>query len=83
MYSSDALLQSMDGALESALWAAIRGLEERADLADEMSGAAAPTEAETLRADAGAARENAELIRRLLVPSWAGDEGSDSAEESA
>ena len=68
-YGADALRLAQLSSLEDALWAAVRGLEESADLADRLSrvvagdGSAAARHGE----HADDARKHADRIRRFLL----------------
>lgn len=84
-WSADTLVGAQTSAVESALWAALRSLEEKADLADRMSESAV-SRGHLLTADrftehAGDARQAALVLRDLLegaalsVPRADGDEG--------
>jgi two-component system chemotaxis response regulator CheB len=71
-YSEDTLLDEQGNALENALWAALRGLEERAELLHRLAGRAArtghETSAQTFRAKADDAERQAEIVRAGVLP---------------
>ena len=67
-YEAEALLAAQEENLEDALWAAIRGLEEKADLGDRVAQRAPSRDAaERHRSHARDARDQAETIRAFLM----------------
>jgi two-component system, chemotaxis family, protein-glutamate methylesterase/glutaminase len=77
-YTADSLEAGQSGALESALWAALRSLQERADLFRRLSRRAGNPS--RLAEKARAADEHAEVLRGLVMsfgskPGDAGDVG--------
>jgi two-component system, chemotaxis family, protein-glutamate methylesterase/glutaminase len=84
-FSSESLLAVQNEALEGALWAALRGLEENAALAQRVAARTRASRldlaADKLEQQAKKAQEQAEIIRRLLltmkaVPTTAGEAGN-------
>lgn len=80
-YSEESLVQAQSDALETAVWAAIRALEEQASLARYMEERASARgderRAERLRLRAASAEENADIIKeRLGVQRNAADVGA-------
>lgn len=71
-YSEDTLLDEQGNALENALWAALRGLKERAELLHRMAVRAADAghaaSADTFRAKAYDAERRAEIVRAGVLP---------------
>ena len=69
-WSPQSLLAQQTVALESALWMALRSLEEKAALASELAGRTSdqgqPHAAARLESSAAEARRAAELVRRLV-----------------
>jgi len=69
-YSPESLFEDQSEALETALWAAIRSLEEHAQfstrLADESVARNQQTLAECFRNRATSSREHASILRELL-----------------
>jgi two-component system chemotaxis response regulator CheB len=74
-FSSDSLLAVQAEALEGALWAALRGLEENATLARRMAARARERKlhlsAATFEQRARTAEQHASVIRKILVDSTA------------
>ena len=69
-YSPEALLDAQVDGLESALWTALRSLEEKADLLERMAERIAvrvPDAAERYRTRAAETNEQAGVIRRFLL----------------
>lgn len=68
-YESEALLAAQEEALEDALWAAVRGLEEKADLSERMAAMQAPDTPRggRHRQHATDARDQADTIRSFLL----------------
>jgi two-component system chemotaxis response regulator CheB len=69
-YSPEALLDAQTDALESALWMAVRGLEERSELLGRLADRSvrvSPESAERYRTRAGEASGHAAVIRRFLL----------------
>lgn len=70
-YSAESLLAQQENALEAALWSGLRALEEQADLADRMAQRSRrqrqTISAERFAAKAQEAKDNAALIRQLLL----------------
>lgn len=70
-YSADALVDQVDGALEAALWTALRALEEHAALARRMAANALDhgrdRSAALFREKAEKAEGHAEVLRNLLL----------------
>ncbi len=70
IYSPESLHQDQMNALESALWAAIRSLEEHAELSDRLAQRSSVAErlgvARRFSHKAAIARENARVLRGLL-----------------
>lgn len=69
-YSEDAMLVEQGSAIEAAMWAALKALEERAEMLQKIAGrrsASRPRTHESLTAAAVDALERAELIRRALA----------------
>lgn len=86
-WTSEALLAQQENTLESALWAALRALEETASLNDKLAARIAAQGSVRLRerflAKARAARERAAAVRRLLMEPRPSAEGqsTEAAEE--
>lgn len=80
-YSTDSLLSQQSGALEAALWTALRALEERASLATRVAKHARERDhtivARRFEEQVRESREHAETIRRLLLN---GDDAPQEAE---
>ncbi|MGH9640926.1 MAG: chemotaxis protein CheB [Terriglobales bacterium] len=78
-YSMNALLAGHDDSLETALWAAVRSLEENADLkrrtAITMERSGSNAHAERLREDAQAQMEQAKLLRERIIDATNGSRG--------
>jgi two-component system chemotaxis response regulator CheB len=70
-WSPESLLSRQTIAMESALWMALRALEEKAtlniDLADRAQDRNQPTSAERFRGSAAEAHRAAEMVRRLIA----------------
>ncbi len=69
-YSSQSLLAMQSERVEAALWAALRGLEERAALTERLArraGINGPTLSGRFEEQAREAREHAEVIRQFLL----------------
>lgn len=70
-FSAESLLNGQSEALEAALWTALRSLEERNDLLERVARRARDqgndSAAERLDERAGDCRENATLLRRVLL----------------
>ncbi|RPI23103.1 MAG: chemotaxis protein CheB [Chloroflexota bacterium] len=84
-YSSDSLLSEQAHALESALWSAIRALEERASLLERMSILSGNNNnrrtAERFKERSHEAERNADLLRQVLMKGiGAGQEVNDAPE---
>jgi two-component system, chemotaxis family, protein-glutamate methylesterase/glutaminase len=84
-FSSDSLLSVQAEALEGALWAALRGLEENAALARRMAARARGRNliraAETFEERARAAEQQAAIIRQVIVDSKL--RGTQASEENS
>jgi two-component system chemotaxis response regulator CheB len=84
-FSSDSLFTVQSEALEGALWAALRGLEENAALAHRMAARARERNfarsAENFAERARAAEQQAAIIRKVLVESK--PQGAPAPEEPA
>lgn len=76
-YTADGVLEGQNGSIETALWTALRALQERAALSDRLAervgSAGAERSRERFQALAEEARAQAETIRRVL----AGPDGAD------
>ena len=70
-FSSDSMLEDQKDAVERALWAAMRSLEERADLTGRLAKRAEQQAhrhaAGRFRHQSEAARKNADVLRRILT----------------
>ena len=66
-FSVDSLIAEQSEALEAALWASVRALEESAQLADRLSGSGAHGLALRFRDKAEALRQHAALIQDVLL----------------
>jgi two-component system, chemotaxis family, protein-glutamate methylesterase/glutaminase len=70
MYSPESLLAEQTEAVEKALWAAIRSMEEQAEFSDRLADTSRqkkrPRLAHRFTEKAGASRENATILRDLL-----------------
>jgi two-component system, chemotaxis family, protein-glutamate methylesterase/glutaminase len=70
MYSPESLLADQTEAVEKALWAAIRSMEEQAEFSDRLADTSRqkkrPRLAHRFTEKAGASRENATILRDLL-----------------
>lgn len=66
-YTSGSLAGEMSASVESALWAAMRALEEKAALTRRMSEAAPREMAARLRDQAGGDEAHAETIKKILM----------------
>jgi two-component system chemotaxis response regulator CheB len=70
-YSTESLLAKQEEALEAALWSGLRALEEQAELAHRMAQRSRrqrqAISAERFAAKAQEAKDNAALIRQLLL----------------
>jgi two-component system chemotaxis response regulator CheB len=66
-FSADSLLAEQSEALEAALWASVRALEESAQLADRLSSSGASGLAPRFRDKAEALRQHAALIQDILL----------------
>jgi two-component system chemotaxis response regulator CheB len=94
-FSPDSLADAQAAGVESALWAAIRALEDRelllTRMADQAESRGQPRSSRSFRRRAEAAREQAEHVRRALTQAAAStlrtiehdDAGEASGEESA
>lgn len=86
-YSPSGLFVLQDGALEEALWTAIRALEERAEmsevLAKRLHGRNLQRAAERLERQARLARERAELVRKTVTDLLVRQEAVEANEFSA
>lgn len=66
-FSADSLLVEQSEALEAALWASVRSLEESAQLADRLAASADRTLSQRFRDKADALRQHAGLIQDVLL----------------
>ncbi|HSP20225.1 MAG TPA: chemotaxis protein CheB [Myxococcaceae bacterium] len=66
-FSIDSLLVEKSEALESALWASVRSLEESAQLADRLASSASRNLSQRFRDKADALRQHAGLIQDVLL----------------
>ena len=78
-YSAETAVDAQGESVETALWTALRALQERAQLSERLAarvGAAGARQSQTRFAEfAREAREQAEVIRRLLVGNGSGRDG--------
>lgn len=77
-YTADSLLADQSDRLEAALWAALRGLEEKASLSDRLRARAEERAQSAVAArfaeEAATAREHATVVRRMLLDGQHGGE---------
>jgi two-component system, chemotaxis family, protein-glutamate methylesterase/glutaminase len=66
-FSADSVVAEQSEALEAALWAVVRALEESAQLADRLSGSGAHGLAQRFRDKAEALRQHAALVQDVLL----------------
>ncbi len=66
-FSADSLLAEQSEALEAALWASVRSLEESAQLADRLAASADRNLSQRFRDKADALRQHAGLIQDVLL----------------
>ncbi len=78
-YTAEGAVDAQGESVETALWTALRALRERAQLsdrlADRVGGAGAEQSRARFEAYAREAREQAELIRRVLARNGSGSDG--------
>jgi two-component system chemotaxis response regulator CheB len=76
-YTADSAFEAQGEAVEAALWTALRALQERAQLSDRLAervgGAGAKKSQARFEELAGEAREQAEMLRRLLAGNGSDD----------
>ena len=80
-FSADSLVAEQSEALEAALWASVRALEESAQLADRLSGSSAHGLPQRFRDKAEALRQHAALIQDVLLHGTTLDAEDVSAQE--
>jgi two-component system, chemotaxis family, protein-glutamate methylesterase/glutaminase len=70
-YGNESLLAHQNDALERSLWAALRALEERADLLDRIASRfehrGSSAQADRFKEDMRVVRERADIVRRALL----------------
>ena len=69
-YTAESAVEAQGGSVETALWAALRALQERAELSERLAarvgGRGASRSQDRFEALAREAREQADVIRRVL-----------------
>jgi two-component system chemotaxis response regulator CheB len=78
-YTADGAVQAQGESVEAALWTALRALQERAQLSDRLAarvgGAGANQSRARFESFAREAREQADVIRRVLAGNGSAPDG--------